>query len=394
VEPLIAVTPEEFREKRGIDARILHEVLEVDLKARRVLVRRLDDSTEFREAFDHLVIATGAVPIVPNVPGADAGGIYNLSSLQTGLAVRKAVDEEKPGTAVIVGGGYIGLEMAEALVVRGLKVSLVERADQVMGTLDPDMGELVSRAMIKIGVSLYRGEALTGFEADRGKVRAVVTDKRTIPADIVIMGLGVRPNSALAEKAGIPLGVRGSIKVNERMQTAVEAVWAAGDCVESFHHVSRKPVNIALGTHANKQGRVAGINIGGGYATFPGVVGTAVSKICALEVARTGLQEREIKELGLEYVAGKIESSTRAWYYPHAGRITVKILAEKGCGRLLGGQIVGIEGAAKRIDVIAASLHAGFTVQDMINLDLSYAPPFSPVWDPVLIAARKALEMI
>lgn len=394
MEPLIAVTPEEFREKRGIDARILHEVLEVDLKARRVLVRRLDDSTEFREAFDHLVLATGAVPIVPNVPGADAGGIYNLSSLQTGLAVRKAVDEEKPGTAVIVGGGYIGLEMAEALVMRGLKVSLVERADQVMGTLDPDMGELVSQALIKIGVSLYRGEALTGFEADRGKVRAVVTDKRIIPADIVIMGLGVRPNSALAEKAGIPLGVRGSIKVNERMQTAVDAVWAAGDCVESFHHVSRRPVNIALGTHANKQGRVAGINIGGGYATFPGVVGTAASKICALEVARTGLQEREIKELGLEYVAGKIESSTRAWYYPHAGRITVKILAEKGCGRLLGGQIVGIEGAAKRIDVIAASLHAGFTVQDMINLDLSYAPPFSPVWDPVLIAARKALEMI
>ena len=394
MEPLIAVTPEEFREKRGIDARILHEVLEVDLKERRVLVRRLDDSTEFRKAFDHLVLATGAVPIVPNVPGADAGGIYNLSSLQTGRAVRKAVDEEKPGTAVIVGGGYIGLEMAEALVMRGLKVSLVERADQVMGTLDPDMGELVSQALIKIGVSLYRGEALTGFEADRGKVRAVVTDKRIIPADIVIMGLGVRPNSALAEKAGIPLGVRGSIKVNERMQTAVDAVWAAGDCVESFHHVSRRPVNIALGTHANKQGRVAGINIGGGYATFPGVVGTAASKICALEVARTGLQEREIKELGLEYVAGKIESSTRAWYYPHAGRITVKILAEKGCGRLLGGQIVGIEGAAKRIDVIAASLHAGFTVQDMINLDLSYAPPFSPVWDPVLIAARKALEMI
>jgi NADPH-dependent 2,4-dienoyl-CoA reductase/sulfur reductase-like enzyme len=394
VKPLIAATPEEFREKRGIDARVLHEVLEVDLKARRVLVRRLDDSTEFREAFDCLVIATGAVPIVPNVPGADAGGIYNLSSLETGLTVRKAVDEEKPETAVIVGGGYIGLEMAEALVMRGLKVSLVERADQVMGTLDPDMGELVSRALIKIGVSLYRGESLTGFETDSGKVRAVVTDKRTIPADIVIMGLGVRPNSALAEKAGVPLGVRGSIKVNERMQTAVEAVWAAGDCVESFHHVSRRPVNIALGTHANKQGRVAGINIGGGYATFPGVVGTAASKICALEVARTGLQEREIKELGLEYVAGKIESSTRAWYYPNAGRITVKILAEKGCGRLLGGQIVGIEGAAKRIDVIAASLHAGFTVQDMINLDLSYAPPFSPVWDPVLIAARKALEMI
>jgi NADPH-dependent 2,4-dienoyl-CoA reductase/sulfur reductase-like enzyme len=394
MEPLIAVTPEEFREKRGIDARVRHEVLEVDLKARNVLVRRLDDSTEFREAFDHLLIATGAVPIVPGLPGADAQGIHHLSSLETGLAVRKAVDEEKPAAAVIVGGGYIGLEMAEAMVMRGLKVSLVEKADQVMGTLDPDMGELVSRALIKIGVNLFCGEGLTGFEADRGKVRAVVTERRTIPADIVIMGLGVRPNSALAERAGLPLGVRGSIKVTERMQTAVEGVWAAGDCVESFHHVSRRPVNIALGTHANKQGRVAGINIAGGYATFPGVVGTAVSKICALEVARTGLQEREIIDLGLKYVVGKIESSTRAWYYPKAGKITVKILAEKGCGRLLGGQIVGIEGAAKRIDVIAASLHAGFTVQDMIHLDLSYAPPFSPVWDPVLIAARKALEMI
>ena len=366
----------------------------MDLKARRVLVRKLDDATESREAFDHLLIATGALPIRANVPGADARGIYGLSSLETGLAVRKAVDEEKPSRAVIVGGGYIGLEMAEALVLRGLKVSLVERADQVMGTLDPDMGELVSRALMKIGVNLYRGEALTGFEKESGKVRAVVTDKQTLPADIVIMGLGVRPNSALAESAGIPLGVRGSIKVNERMQTPVDAVWAAGDCVESYHIVSRKPVNIALGTHANKQGRVAGVNLGGGYATFPGVVGTAVSKVCALEVARTGLQEREIKELGLEYIAAKIESSTRAWYYPNAGRITVKILAEKGCGRLLGGQIVGIEGAAKRIDVIATALHAGFTVRDMIHLDLSYAPPFSPVWDPVLLAARKAVEML
>ncbi len=160
------MTPEEFREKRGIDARVLHEVMEVDLKARRVLVRKIDDSREFHEAFDHLLIATGAVPIVPNVPGADTGGIYHLSSLETGLAVRKAVDEQKPQTAVIVGGGYIGLEMAEALVMRGLKVSLVERADQVMGTLDPDMGELVSQVLIKIGVSLCRGEALTGFEVD------------------------------------------------------------------------------------------------------------------------------------------------------------------------------------------------------------------------------------
>jgi NADPH-dependent 2,4-dienoyl-CoA reductase/sulfur reductase-like enzyme len=178
------------------------------------------------------------------------------------------------------------------------------------------------------------------------------------------------------------------------MQTEVEGVWAAGDCVESFHLVSRKPFFVALGTVANKQGRVAGINIGGGYATFPGVVGTAVSKICDVEVARTGLQEKEIERLGLEYVSATIESRTRAGYYPGAGRITVKVLAEKGSGRLLGGQIVGIEGAAKRIDVFAMALHAGFAVQEMINLDLSYAPPYSPVWDPVLIAARKAADMV
>jgi NADPH-dependent 2,4-dienoyl-CoA reductase/sulfur reductase-like enzyme len=235
---------------------------------------------------------------------------------------------------------------------------------------------------------------LESFEVGRGRVQAVVTDQRTLPADLVILGLGVRPNSALAGDAAIPLGERGAIKVNERLQTEVEGIWAAGDCVQSFHLVSRKPFYVALGTVANKQGRVAGINLGGGYATFPGVVGTAVSKVCAVEVARTGLQEAEIQRLGWEYVSSKIESRTRAGYYPDAGPITVKVLAERGSGRLLGGQIVGIEGAAKRIDVLATALHVGFTVQEMLHLDLSYAPPYSPVWDPVLIAARKAAELV
>ncbi|MBI2880988.1 MAG: FAD-dependent oxidoreductase, partial [Candidatus Tectomicrobia bacterium] len=250
------------------------------------------------------------------------------------------------------------------------------------------------QALRDVGVSLYLEESLQALEAQGGKVRAVVTERRTLPADLVILGMGVRPNSSLAKEAGIPLGERGAIRVNGRMQTEVEGVWAAGDCVESFHLVSRKPVHVALGTVANKQGRVAGINLGGGYATFPGVVGTAVSKICAVEVARTGLQEKEIRRLGLEFVQAKIESRTRAGYYPGAGKITVKVLAEKGSGRLLGGQIVGIEGAAKRIDVIATALHAAFTVEEMIHLDLSYAPPYSPVWDPVLIAAREAAKLV
>jgi NADPH-dependent 2,4-dienoyl-CoA reductase/sulfur reductase-like enzyme len=317
-------------------------------------------------------------------------GIYGLHSLQSGIRVRNVVDTEKPKNAVVIGGGYIGLEMAEALIMRGLNVSLVEQANQVMNTLDPDMGALVSDALMLVGVKLFREETFQGIEVFNGRARAVVTNLRTIPADIVILGLGVRPNTELAGRAGVELGVRKAIKINDRMQTGTPGIWAAGDCAESFHLISRRHVHIALGTIANKQGRVAGINLGGGYATFPGVVGTAVSKICDIEVARTGLQEKEITTLGLEYVVGRIESTTRASYYPNSGKITAKAIAEKGSGKLLGAQIVGVEGAAKRIDIFATALHAGFTVDDMINLDLSYAPPFSGVWDPVHLAVRRA----
>jgi NADPH-dependent 2,4-dienoyl-CoA reductase/sulfur reductase-like enzyme len=263
-----------------------------------------------------------------------------------------------------------------------------------MGSLDEDMGELVSRALQKIGVTLYLDEELTAFETKAGKVTGIVTDKRTLAADIVILGLGVRPNTALAAAAGIPLGEKGSIRVNERMETGSAGIWAAGDCAESFHLVSRRPFHIALGTVANRHGRVAGINLGGGYATFPGVTGTAVTKICQVEIARTGLQEKEIMALGLEHVSAVIKSRTKAGYYPGAGEITVKLLAERGSGRLLGGQIVGMEGSAKRIDTLATALHAGFTVEEMINLDLGYAPPFSPVWDPVVTAAREVAKKL
>jgi NADPH-dependent 2,4-dienoyl-CoA reductase/sulfur reductase-like enzyme len=394
VGSLVTLTPEAFREKRNIDARVLHEVTEFDLKAQRVHVRQLEAKKEWWEPFDQLMIATGALPLKPDVPGADAQGIYGVHTLESGIAVRQVVDQQKPKRAVVIGGGYIGLEMAEALIRRGLEVSLVERAQQVMVTLDPDMGALVSEALLAVGVTLYREESLQGFEVKDGRVEGVVTDKRTLPADIVILGMGVRPNTVIAEQAGIPLGERGAITVNERQQTEVEGVWAGGDCAQSFHLVSQRPIHIALGTVANKQGRVAGINIGGGTASFPGVVGTAVSKICAEEVARTGLQEREIEQLGWEYVSEKIESRTRAGYYPGVGRITVKILAEKGSGRLLGGQIVGEEGAAKRIDILATALHGGIKVQEMVNLDLSYAPPYSPVWDPVLMAARQVEKLV
>lgn len=308
--------------------------------------------------------------------------------------MRQLLDAGEIKRGVVVGGGYIGLEMAEALVRHGLEVSLISRPPQVMGTLDYDMGALVSQALRDVGVSLYLEETLTAFETKDGKVTGVVTDNRTLPTDIVVLGLGVRPNTALAAAAGIPLGEKGAIRVNERMETGIAGIWAAGDCAESFHLVSRRPFYVALGTVANRQGRVAGINLGGGYATFPGVAGTAVTKICEIEVARTGLQEKEISAVGLEHVSAVIKSRTKAGYYPGAGEITVKLLAEKGSGRLLGGQIVGMEGSAKRIDTVAAALHAAFTVEDMINLDLGYAPPFSPVWDPVVIAARAVAKKL
>ncbi len=388
---LVARSPEKFRDKYNIDVRVRHEVLEIDPPAQRVRVVNLADNSEKWENYSQILIATGARAIFPSLQNSDADGIFSLSTLASGIRVYEYMDRELPRTAVVVGGGYIGLEMAEALVRQGLQVSLVEKGEQVMGTLDPDMGSLVSEALREIGVTLYLNESLTGYEKLAGRVVAVNTDRRTLQADMVIVGLGTRPDTILAKQAGIALGEKEAIKVNPRMQTSVPGIWAAGDCVESFHLVSRRPFHIALGTVANKQGTVAGINLAGGYATFPGVVGTAVSKICKYEVARTGLMEREITELGLLYTAASIKSKTRAGYYPGSGWITVKLLAEQGSGRLLGGQIVGMEGAAKRIDILATAITAGMTVQQIVDLDISYAPPFSPVWDPVQTAARRLL---
>ena len=401
LDALVARDPRTFEEKFDIRVRLHHEATEIDLDKRALRVRDRDGGERW-EAFDHLMVATGAVPTIPPIPGADAAGVYGIQTLDDGVAVRRLVDgmlgdgpPAAPRRAVIVGGGYIGLEMAEALVRRGMDVTLVEARPQPMGTLDPDMGALVADALRGLGVTVHLDEPAIGFETSGGRVTAVATAERSLPTDLVVLGLGVRPGSDLARAAGIPVGPEtGGIEVDRRMRTAVDGVWAAGDCVESFHIVARRPAVIALGTHANKQGRVAGINIGGGYATFPGVVGTAVSKICGIEVARTGLTEVEADAAGFGHVSAVVESTTRAGYYPGASRMTTKIVAERRSGRLLGAQIVGEEGAAKRVDVLAVALWNGMTVEQMTGLDLGYAPPFSPVWDPVLIAARKAADRV
>jgi NADPH-dependent 2,4-dienoyl-CoA reductase/sulfur reductase-like enzyme len=391
---LIARDPETFRTQFAIDARLRHEVTEIDTDQRRVRVRDLESGRERWEPFDQLVVATGAVPARPDIPGADVEGIFGVQVLDDGVAVRRTVDAGGLERAVVVGGGYVGLEMAEALVQRGLAVTLVEGGAQPMRTLDPDMGALVADALRRVGVVVFTNERVTGFETDAGRVRAVTTDRRTLPADIVVLGLGVRPNTNLAATAGIAVGPTTGIVTDRRMRASVDGVWAAGDCVETRHLVSGRPVAIALGTHANKQGRVAGINIGGGYATFPGVLGTAVSKICSVEVARTGLNEREAEAAGFEAVSVVVESTTRAGYYPGATLMKTKLVAERRSGRLLGAQIVGEENAGKRIDGLAIAIWNGMTVEEMSGLDLAYAPPFAPVWDPVLIAARQAAERV
>jgi len=388
---LVARTPEEFAEQ-DIQVRTGHEVDAVDLEARRVRVRDLDAGRVVEEPWDVLVVATGSEPLRPPIDGIDLPGVYGLSVLQDGIDLRRAVDAG-PERAVIVGGGYIGLEAAEALVNRGIPTALVEAAPQVMGRIDPDMGELVSQAVRDIGVELHLEEEVEAIVGD-DRVRAVRTAARTLDADLVVLGLGTRPAVGLAEASGIELGPSGAIAVNPRLQARHDGVWAAGDCAEALHLVSRQPVNYHLGTIANKQGRICGINIGGGYATFPGVLGTAVSKVCEVEVARTGLSEAELGPLGLQWEQAVVESTTRAGYFPGAEPIRTKVLAERRSGRLLGAQIVGREGAAKRIDVFATALWNRMTVAEMVNMDLSYAPPFSPVWDPVLIAVRKLSEQV
>ncbi len=396
-EALIARTPAEHREQ-GIDVRLRTEVTRIDLDRRRVRTRSRDDGAESWTGFDQLVIATGAQPLRPPLPGFDAPGVHGVQTLDDGAALLATLGRDVR-RAVVVGGGYIGVEMAEAMVRRGLEVTMVHRSPEPMATLDPDMGRLVRVAMEGMGITVVPGAEAGEVLLDAaGRPRAVRTTAGEHPADVVVLGLGVRPRTALARTAGLPLGTSGGLLTDSSMRVQgadgapVDGVWAGGDCVEVWNLVSGRRQHIALGTHANKHGLVIGTNIGGGRAAFPGVVGTAVSKVCELEIARTGLREREATEAGFRFDRAVIESTSRAGYYPGAGLMTVKMLAEQGTGRLLGLQIVGREGAAKRVDVGAVALTAGLTVDQVVSLDLGYAPPFSPVWDPVQVAARKLVS--
>jgi NADPH-dependent 2,4-dienoyl-CoA reductase/sulfur reductase-like enzyme len=391
-ERLIARRPDQFQQQ-NIQVLTNHEVVGIDTGNRRVEVAQAGGE-RFAQGYDELLIATGARVAYPDIPGIGAEGVYGLRSLASGVALWSFVQSEHPKRAVIIGGGYVGLEVAEALRLQGIETALVHRGAEVMANLDPDMGALASQALRDIGVTVYLNEAPTELMVTGRHVSGVQLSIGVLPTEMVVLGTGALPNGELAGAAGIPLGVRGCIRVDGTMRTAVPHVWAAGDCAETIQRVTGSPYWVALGSLANKMGRVAGLNLTGGAATFPGVLGTAITRVGATEIARTGLNERECVDGGFDYAAVHIQDSTLPKYYPGASEIHVKLCAEKGTGRLLGAQIVGGPGSGKRIDTVAACLTGGLTVQDLLDMDLAYAPPFSPVWDPVQTAARVLLSEI
>ncbi|MFG2410039.1 FAD-dependent oxidoreductase [Streptomyces goshikiensis] len=395
-DALIARTPDEHR-ARGIDLRTRTEVVELDVAGQRVRARDLGSGAESWTGYDRLVLATGARPVRPRLPGIGAHGVHGVQTLDDGRRLMGTLERGEIRRAVVVGAGYIGVEMAEALVSRGYEVTVLHRGPQPMATLDPDMGALVHDAMNRMGIRTVAGAEVTKVLTDEeGRAVAVATASgEEYPADVVVLGIGVEPRTALARAAGLPLGESGGILTDLSMRVrGHEDIWSGGDCVEVMDLVSGRTRHIPLGTHANKHGQVIGAGVGGGYATFPGVVGTAVSKVCDLEIARTGLRERDALAAGLRFVTATITSTNTAGYYPGATEMTVKMLAERRTGRLLGVQIVGGAGSAKRVDVAAVALTAGMTVDQVVSLDLGYAPPFSPVWDPVLVAARKTVTAV
>ncbi|MFD9264676.1 FAD-dependent oxidoreductase [Streptomyces goshikiensis] len=395
-DALIARTPDEHR-ARGIDLRTRTEVVELDVAGQRVRARDLGSGAESWTGYDRLVLATGARPVRPRLPGIGAHGVHGVQTLDDGRRLMDTLERGEIRRAVVVGAGYIGVEMAEALVSRGYEVTVLHRGTQPMATLDPDMGALVHDAMNRMGIRTVAGAEVTKVLTDEeGRAVAVATASgEEYPADVVVLGIGVEPRTALARAAGLPLGESGGILTDLSMRVrGHEYIWSGGDCVEVMDLVSGRTRHIPLGTHANKHGQVIGAGVGGGYATFPGVVGTAVSKVCDLEIARTGLRERDALAAGLRFVTATITSTNTAGYYPGATEMTVKMLAERRTGRLLGVQIVGGAGSAKRVDVAAVALTAGMTVDQVVSLDLGYAPPFSPVWDPVLVAARKTVTAV
>ncbi len=386
-ESLLAYPTGEFRGRRGIDLRLHTRVDDLDAGGRQVRISGGGSAGPL--GYDALVIATGANPVRPPVPGLDRPGVFTIRSLDEAIELRRFLDSGAVRRAIVVGAGYIGLETAEALVCAGVDVEVVEALPRVLGTVDEPIAEL-AREELERHSRLRLGARLDAVRAGlAGRGLTAVVDGAEISTDLLVIATGVRPATELLIRAGARHLPDRSVVVDADMRTSLPDVFAAGDCVALPHLVLGRPAWVPLGPAANKTGRVAGTVAAGGAASFAGVVGTAVVKVFDLEVARTGLSLAEAQAAGLSAVATDVVSRSRAKYYPGSSPLHVRLVHQPD-GRLLGGQLAGREGAAKRVDVLATALHAGFTVADLAALDLSYAPPFAPVYDPVLTAAAKA----
>jgi len=365
------------------------EATKIDRAARSVRVKELGSRREFDLEYDKLVLATGASPIRPSIPGHDLDNIFCLHGVQDAEGIKTGLSGERARDVVIVGGGLIGMETTEALARSGCRVTIVEMQPQTLGILDAEMARLVELHLESNGVKVLTNTKVCAFEGD-GKVHRVVTDRGTLAADLVIMGIGVRPNTALARAAGLEIGETGGIKVNEQMRTSDPDIYAAGDCVECTDILTGRPAYVPLGSTANKQGRVAAVNLCGGEDTFPGILGSTICKVFDYCVARTGLTERAARELGYTVTIALAPAPDRANYLSTARLLLLKLVVDRDTRRLLGVQAVGPGAADKRIDVAATAIAAGMTVDQVAGLDLGYAPPYSPAMDNLITAANVA----
>ena len=379
-------TPQSLWERFHIDVRVRNEAVDIDVKSKTVAIRRLDTGEIYHEQYDKLLLSPGAKPVVPHLPGVTSDRIFSLRTVEDTLRIRKFIEEYKPATAVLVGGGFIGLEMAENLTAMGISVSVIQRSNQLFAPMDADMASFIHAQMRSHGVKLELEKTVTGFSSKGGKPVTMIKDSEPISSDMVLLGVGVEPDTVLAEKAGLALGIRGAVAVNEYMETSVPDIYAVGDAVEVSHFVTGKKSLISLAGPANKQGRIAADNICGGNSMFKGTQGSSVIKIFEMTGAVTGINEKTAEAAGIVYDKVVLSPVSHDAYYPGGQTMYMKVLYEKETLRLLGAQIAGYEGVDKRIDVIAAAIRMGMTADKLAELELAYAPPYSSAKDPVNMA--------
>ena len=379
-------TPESFFARFRIDVRVRHEVTAIHLENKTVSVTNLETGEQFEEHYDKLLLSPGARPTQPRLAGAEHERIFTLRTVEDTLRIRQFVEQERPRSAVLAGGGFIGLEMAENLRELGVEVTIVQRADQVLPPLDYDMAAQIHTLLRSHGVHLKLGSAVAGFESSGDQVVTLLEGEQPLRSDMVLLAIGVTPDTALAREAGLTLGQKGAIRVNDRMETSVPDIYAVGDAVEVEHFVTKERAVVALAGPANRQGRIAADNICGGDSRYSGAQGSSVIKLFELTAASTGINERSAQAAGIDYDKVILSPEHHASYYPGSQTMTMKVLWEKDTLRLLGAQIVGRGGVDKRIDVLATAIRSGMKATELAELDLAYAPPYSSAKDPVNMA--------